>query len=184
MTRWRWQLAQAWGGGGRVVAGSVLALAAAALLHAGATRPLAAALQQEQASHAAQLAQERLQRQAAHGSDPLLAARARLHARLPAGGAAQLNAVLEQIEAAARQQQLEIDSATYQLAPGAPGGIGRYSISIPLKAGYPALRAFIRQALAQSPGLALASITLGRASRSAPQVEARVEFSAHFREAP
>lgn len=184
MKRLRWELAQAYARLDRVVAASALAIGLAVLVHYGTTVPWTAALQRERAAHAGSLGQARALRQEKERNDPALAAQAKVIGRLPPAGTAQVDGVLQRLEEAARAHQLEVDTGTYQLSVVAAGDVERYSISLPLKAGYPALRAFIRQALAQSPGLALASVNFSRASRGSPVVEARLEFTAYFRGQP
>jgi hypothetical protein len=181
MTHLHWRVAQIWAQLEPVSASSVLALAAAALLHWGITLPGEARLTseravQEQARSLAQLAQDDVARRDA-GSVAL----AKVAARLPPANAASLNTLLEQMQKAAEAQHLAVDTGAYQLTAAASVGITRYSVSLPLKASYPSVRGFIRQVLDESPYLALDAVTLSRTARTSPVIEARLEFSAYFR---
>jgi hypothetical protein len=164
-----------------VAAGCVVAMIAAVALHWGVTVPAGERLEQERTAHRQRNVQERQVQRASASVDAGEAAMAGVAGRLPIAGAVQLGALLERIQAAADTWQLQVESGTYQLEGAAGGDIERYSISLPIKGNYPAVRAFIRQVLAETPGLALDSVAFNRPGRGSPLVEVRLDFSAYAR---
>jgi Tfp pilus assembly protein PilO len=103
-------------------------------------------------------------------------------AMLPAEQA--LTAQLAQLQALAAQHALRFDSAEFKLSsePGDP--VLRYSMNLPLKADYGALRGFVRDVLVAMPGLALEEFSVRRADARTPLLEARLRLSLFVTAAP
>lgn len=181
MRRASWQLRRLIARLDPLAAGSVAAIAAAALLHYCVTLPGVDRLVQERAAQQQALARQAGERRAAAGRDPGAAEAARLIGALPAAETSSINGVLERMQAAADERKLPIETGSYQLTFDVANSIERYSITLPMRGNYPALRGFVRQVLAQSPNLALDGVSFNRAARADAVVDARLEFSAYFR---
>jgi hypothetical protein len=163
-----------------VLAGAA-ALAAALLLHFGYTLPARRQLAAEQAGRQAELVRlagaraEAAQR--GSGEQALL----RRYADLPLAQAQSLNTVLERVQLAARARQLNIEQGNYQLLIDRANDIERYNITLPVRCSYPQLRGFIDELLGEVSYLALDNVSVVRANKEAPQVEAQLQLSAYFR---
>lgn len=181
MRRVRWQLRRSLARVDPLVAGSAAAIAAAALLHYGVTLAGVERLAQERAAQLLSLAWQASARRAALGRDAGVAQAARLIGALPVADTRAINGALERMQNAADQRKLSIETGNYQLAVDLGNSVERYTITLPMKGNYPALRGFIRQVLVESPHLALDSVSFKRGARADGVVEARLEFSAYFR---
>ncbi|AKU21524.1 hypothetical protein [Massilia sp. NR 4-1] len=161
----------------------VLALLLAGLLHFALTLPGQQRLETERAASLARMQSAAAWRavQAAAGprAEPLMAVR--LRASLPPVSSSSVNGTLEGMQAASEAGGLLLNKGSYQLQAGGGQGVQRYSISLPVKGAYPALRAFIRQVLAEAPNLVLERVSFNRNSKEEAQVEAQLEFAAYFR---
>lgn len=83
---------------------------------------------------------------------------------------------LRRLQGAARRQQVAIDQAEFKFATEPTELLARYSIILPLKAGYPELRRFTRDALRDLPALALEDVNLRRSDPKSPMLEAQLRF--------
>ena len=83
---------------------------------------------------------------------------------------------LRRLQGAARRQQVAIDQAEFKFASEPTEPLARYSIILPLKAGYPELRRFTRDALRDLPALALEDVNLRRGDPKSPVLEAQLRF--------
>ncbi len=164
-------------------AAGMLALLLAVLLHYGLTRPGMQRLETERAASAdqARSAAALRARQAAAATPGEAQKSARLRAVLPLASSVSVNGTLERMQAASEASGLLLQKGSYQLQAGGGQGVQRYSISLPVKGAYPALRAFIRQVLSEAPHLALERVSFNRNNKEEAQVEAQLEFAAYFR---
>lgn len=85
---------------------------------------------------------------------------------------------------AAGHAGLSLEQGGYRRVPQGEGGPGRYQITLPVRGDYPALRAFLAEALERQPGLALDSLALSRESLTEPALEAKLGLTLYAREAP
>jgi hypothetical protein len=90
--------------------------------------------------------------------------------------------LLKRIDALAARHGVAVERGSYQLK--GREGPRRLEVDLPLKAAYPSLRAFVREALTLSPGAALEEIALQRAQATEPQVDAQVRLSFAFAGTP
>ena len=72
---------------------------------------------------------------------------------------------------ASPQQQLE-----FRFTSNAGEPVMRYTIELPIKAGYRALRRFTRAAMLELPGLAIEEVSLRRGDPKSPTLDARLRF--------
>jgi hypothetical protein len=175
-----WTLRHHAGRIGPIGCGACVLLAASAALHWGVTVPGLAHLHAAQARAASERAHAT---QTRHDGGE----RARLAASLavfPQSGSGAVNAVLGTIQAQAEAHHLAFDNASCQLSPDGSGTFERYTVSLPLKGRYPDMRAFLAQASASIPHLALDSVSLARPAREDALVEAQFQFTAYFRVRP
>lgn len=89
--------------------------------------------------------------------------------------------VLKQLNALADSHGIAVERASYVLRDQA--GTLRLEVSMPLKVGYPALRAYLRDALAL-PAAALDELVLQRSQASDGALAAQVRLSYGFSPAP
>ncbi len=101
---------------------------------------------------------------------------------LPAGANAPEG--VAQLFAAASHAGLSLEQGSYRPAGAKESGPKRYQITLPVNGDYPALRAFLAEALERQPGLALDSLVLTRESMDSPALEARLSLTLYSREAP
>ncbi len=85
-------------------------------------------------------------------------------------------ASLVRLNAAARRQGVQLDQAEFKFASEAGEPLSRYSIILPVKADYRALRRFTREALRELPGLAIDEVNLRRADPKSALLEAQLRF--------
>lgn len=83
--------------------------------------------------------------------------------------------------AAATHAGLRLEQGSYRPSGGGPR---RYQIALPLNGEYPAIRAFLGEALERQPGLALDSLSLARENIASPALKARLGLTFYLREAP
>lgn len=89
---------------------------------------------------------------------------------------------LKQLNALAEQHGVQIERATYLLS--AKNGQQRLEITLPIKASYPALRAYLRAVMAQAEPPTLDELTLQRQNTDDTQVDANLRLSSYFSSAP
>jgi hypothetical protein len=169
---------------GRLLMASAALLALAGLIHGGITLPGARALAAQQAEQRQQREREALRYAVAAAGGAEQAAVAHALARLPAPDNQAVGAVVIALQGAASEHGLLLDKGSYQLLtdPGSP--VRRYTLSLPLKGSYPALRAFVRQLRRTLPNVALDSVAIARVGAGDGVLEARLELSAFFRNPP
>ena len=80
------------------------------------------------------------------------------------------------LQAAAQRRGFVLDQAEFKLASDPAEPLARYSILLPVKADYRALRRFTHDALQEMPGLALDEVNLRRSDPKSPLVEAQLRF--------
>lgn len=83
---------------------------------------------------------------------------------------------LRLLQAAARRQHVALDQGEFKFASEPTEPLARYSILLPIKADYRALRGFTRDALRELPGLALEEVNLRRSDPKSPLLEAQLRF--------
>jgi Tfp pilus assembly protein PilO len=84
----------------------------------------------------------------------------------------------EKLNTLADKSQLAMERVSYRLTH--ESGLYRYEVSIQLKASYPTLRCFLKEALALSPVSTLDELSLRRANAMAPTVEAGIRLTYYF----
>ena len=158
-------------GAGALAGAAALALAALALWHG-------ASLEQHKQTLARQL--ERAARAAAQPAAPasLVAsdagAVAAFHAYLPAHD--MIPDQLKELVNVAQANGVTLAKADYKAQAEPRGGFTRYQITLPIKADYAKVQAFILAALQALPTLTLDSVAFRREQIEAGEVEARVQF--------
>ncbi len=83
---------------------------------------------------------------------------------------------LARLHAAARRQGVQLDKAEFKWASDAREPLARYTIVLPLKCDYRALRRFTRDAVRELPGLAMEEVSLRRADARSPQLDVQLRF--------
>ena len=83
---------------------------------------------------------------------------------------------LARLNEAARQQGVQLEQAEFKFASEAREPLSRYSIVLPIKCDYRALRRFTRDALRELPGLAMEEVSLRRSDAKSPQLEVQLRF--------
>lgn len=81
---------------------------------------------------------------------------------------------------AAGKAELELVQGEYRLTAVQEAGLRRYQLSLPVAGDYPALRAFVTQALNADPALALTAIQLRRESIESTDLEAQLNFTLYL----
>ena len=104
---------------------------------------------------------------------------AAFYARLPAASGA-LDAVAA-IHAAASANGVSLAHGEYRLARDGNAPLWRYQITLPARASYPQLRAWLGAALGAVPAASLDEISLRREDSSGDSVEARVRLTLYMR---
>ena len=92
------------------------------------------------------------------------------------GDAQTISSSLGRLQAIARQQGLHLAQAEFRFTSNAGEPVMRYTIELPIKAGYRALRRFTRAAMLELPGLAIEEVSLRRGGPKSPTLEARLRF--------
>lgn len=90
--------------------------------------------------------------------------------------------ILAGLFAAAEAAGLTLDQGNYRLTVDRQVGLQRRQITLPVAGAYPALRAFMAEALARFPSLALDGIHLARDNVNATQLKATLRFTLYLRE--
>ncbi len=80
------------------------------------------------------------------------------------------------LHAAARRQGVRLDQADFKFSPEPAGLLARYTIVLPVKADYKALRGFIREAMRELPGLAMEELSVRRGDAKSPVLDAQIRF--------
>ena len=80
------------------------------------------------------------------------------------------------LQAAAQRRGFVLDQAEFKLTSEPAEPLARYSILLPVKADYRALRRFTHDALQEMPGLALDEVNLRRSDPKSPLLEAQMHF--------
>jgi hypothetical protein len=92
------------------------------------------------------------------------------------GGERTIGPSLARLQAAAQRRGFTLDQAEFKLASELAEPLARYSIQLPIKADYRALRRFSRDALRELPGLALDEVSLRRSDPKSPLLDAQLRF--------
>ncbi|MDM7948588.1 GspMb/PilO family protein [Hydrogenophaga sp.] len=88
--------------------------------------------------------------------------------------------VVDLLHSSAARHGVTLASGEYRLLSDGQQGLRRYQITLPAAGNYPALRAWLADALNAQPALALDELTLAREAAESPLVEARVRWSLYF----
>ncbi len=80
------------------------------------------------------------------------------------------------LQAAAQRRGFVLDQAEFKLSSETAEPLARYSILLPIKADYRALRRFSHDALREMPGLALDEVSLRRSDPKSPLLDAQLRF--------
>jgi poly-gamma-glutamate capsule biosynthesis protein CapA/YwtB (metallophosphatase superfamily) len=88
--------------------------------------------------------------------------------------------VVDLLHSSAARHGVTLASGEYRLLSDGQHGLRRYQITLPAAGSYPALRAWLADALNNQPAMALDELNLARASAESPLVEARVRWSLYF----
>lgn len=162
---------------GRTGLAGLLVLAIAALIHFGRTVPLWG----ETAALDARLS--RLHADATRVAPRAVSVPASgFTDTLPATTAAAT--VIGQLEQLARAHNLQLLRGQYTQTPVAGTSLLRWQVSLPIKAEYPNLIAFIADSLQAQPTLALDELKLKRETIETPTLDADLRFNLYLRESP
>lgn len=91
-------------------------------------------------------------------------------------GEKRIAASVGRLQAAAKRQGVQLDQAEFRFASEAGEPLLRYTIVLPVKADYRALRRFVREALRELPGLAIEEVNLRRNDPKSATLEAQLRF--------
>ena len=105
---------------------------------------------------------------------------ASLSVSLPA--AEQMPESVARLFSAARHAGLSLEQGVYRAASEKSSRLLRYQISLPVNGDYPAVRAFIAEALEREPGLALDSLRMKRDTLDQGVVDADLRFTLYLGE--
>lgn len=83
---------------------------------------------------------------------------------------------LARLQAAAQRRGFRLEQAEFKLTSEPAEPLARYSILLPVKADYRALRRFSNDVLRELPALALDEVSLRRSDPGSPQLEAQLRF--------
>lgn len=83
---------------------------------------------------------------------------------------------LARLHAAARRQGVQLDKAEFKWASDTREPLSRYTIVLPIKCDYRALRRFTREAVRELPGLAMEEVSLRRADAKSPLLDVQLRF--------
>jgi Tfp pilus assembly protein PilO len=87
-----------------------------------------------------------------------------------------ITASLARLHAAARKHGVQLDQGEFRFVSESGEPLSRYTIVLPVRADYRALRRFTRDAMRDLPGLALEEANLRRGDAKAPALEAQLRF--------
>lgn len=87
---------------------------------------------------------------------------------------------LARLYAVANANGIQLRRAEYRMTAQSDQKLARYQIVMPVQGGYPAIRRFVSQALAEMPMLALSQVQLQRKAIGDTAVEAQVTFTLYL----
>ena len=87
-----------------------------------------------------------------------------------------LNTSLARLHAAAKRQGVQLAQAEFKLTSEAREPLARYTMVLPVKADYRALRRFTRDALHELPGLAMEEVNLRRGDAKSTVLDSQLRF--------
>lgn len=105
---------------------------------------------------------------------------AAFYAGLP--GVDALPAQLKTLANLARRHGIQLSKGDYKMQPTSGSPLLRQEISLPVKADYAAVQAFMFDALRALPTLSLEAVTFKRDSAASAEVEARIQFVLLFQQ--
>lgn len=91
---------------------------------------------------------------------------------------------LARLQATAQRRGFRLEQAEFKLTSEPAEPLARYTIVLPIKADYRAVRRFSRDALRELPALALDEISLRRSDPASPQLDAQLRFVLFLTKAP
>ena len=91
-------------------------------------------------------------------------------------GEKRIAAAVGRLQAAAKRHGVQLDQAEFRFASEAGEPLLRYTMVLPVKAEYRALRRFVREALHELPGLAIEEANLRRNDPKSAALEAQLRF--------
>ncbi len=91
-------------------------------------------------------------------------------------GEKRLAASLGRLQASAKRQGVQLDQAEFRFVSEAGDPLLRYTMVLPVKAEYRALRRFVRAALHDLPGLAIEEVNLRRGDPASATLDAQLRF--------
>ena len=91
-----------------------------------------------------------------------------------------LTDLLAKLHVAGKQAGLEVRRAEYRMSSPPDRRLDRYQIVMPIRGSYPAIRAFIANALRELPTLSLDQVQFQRKEVGDPIVDAQLSFSIHL----
>ena len=106
---------------------------------------------------------------------------AAFYEQLPA--AEQAPEVLRRLHSHAREVGLDLERGEYRPLPDPSGRLMRYQLVLPVKGSYSQVKRFLAQAMHDTPGLALDSISLQRDQGGSPALEVQLRFTVFMRTA-
>ncbi|OYY93768.1 MAG: hypothetical protein B7Y41_09870 [Hydrogenophilales bacterium 28-61-23] len=92
-------------------------------------------------------------------------------------GAERIPEAVARLFAAATHAGLSLKQGVYRPAGEKSSGMMRYQISLPVTGNYPAIRAFVAEALERERSLALDGIRLARTRMDSDEIEAELRFT-------
>jgi len=87
-----------------------------------------------------------------------------------------ITASLARLHETARKQGVQIEQAEFRMTSEAREPLARYSIVLPIKCDYRALRQFTREVLRELPALAMEEVSLRRSDAKSPLLEVQLRF--------
>jgi hypothetical protein len=135
------------------------------------------------ANMAMQQRAERLAKQVLPAREIEATRQAALSATLP--GAERMPEAVARLFAAAKHAGLTLQQGAYRAVGDKAGGekssgLSRYQISLPVTGDYPAVRAFVAEALEREPGLALDGMRLARERMDLGEIDAELRFTLYL----
>jgi len=175
MKRLQWELRRAVAATGLPGWAGVVLLLVCALVWWLAIEPLRS--DTESLRVAAAHAQQRLVSKSSVATPPTASPQQQLDAfRHRFGDARTISSSLGRLQAIARQQGLRLDQAEFRFTGNAAEPVMRYTMELPIKGEYRALRRFTHAAMLELPGLAIEEVSLRRGDPKSPTLDARLRF--------
>ncbi len=175
MKRLRWEFAHALRGIGLPGWVAIVLMLACAAAWWGAAAPLLEEAQQLDADSA--VLRKRLQERGATAAPVVLTAQQQLaEFERRFEGEKSITESLARLHAAARRQGVQLDKAEFKFVSEAREPLSRYTIVLPVKCDYRALRRFTRDAVRELPGLAMEEVSLRRVDAKSPLLDAQLRF--------